>query len=92
MIFETHAHYDDEAFDPDREALLNSLKENGIEYVINVGASLQSTKNTISLMEKYSFIYGALGVHPSETAELNEGQRPRNPSGILPPLGTTRWK
>ena len=72
MIFETHAHYDDEAFDPDREALLNSLKENGIEYVINVGASLQSTKNTISLMEKYSFIYGALGVHPSETAELNE--------------------
>lgn len=72
MIFETHAHYDDEAFAPDREALLNSLKENGIEYVINVGASLQSTKNTISLMEKYSFIYGALGVHPSETAELNE--------------------
>lgn len=72
MIFETHAHYDDEAFDPDREVLLNSLKENGIEYVINVGASLKSTKNTISLMEKYPFIYGALGVHPSETAELNE--------------------
>ena len=72
MIFETHAHYDDEAFDQDRETLLESLKENGIEYVINVGASLQSTKNTIRLMEKYPFIYGALGVHPSETEELNE--------------------
>lgn len=72
MIFETHAHYDDEAFDKDREVLLNSLKANGIEYVINAGASLQSIKNTISLMEKYPFIYGALGVHPSETAELNE--------------------
>lgn len=72
MIFETHAHYDDEAFHQDREALLESLKEHGIKYVINVGASLQSTKNTIRLMEKYPFIYGALGVHPSETAELNE--------------------
>lgn len=72
MIFETHAHYDDEAFHQDREALLESLKEHGIQYVINVGASLQSTKNTIRLMEKYPFIYGALGVHPSETEELNE--------------------
>ncbi len=72
MIFETHAHYDDEAFHQDREALLESLKEHGIEYVINVGASLQSTENTIRLMEKYPFIYGALGVHPSETEELNE--------------------
>lgn len=72
MIFETHAHYDDEAFDQDREALLASMQENGIEYVINVGASLESTKNTINLMEKYPFVYGALGVHPSDTAQLNE--------------------
>lgn len=72
MIFETHAHYDDEEFNQDREALLESLKDHGIEYVINVGASLQSTENTIRLMEKYPFIYGALGVHPNETEELNE--------------------
>ena len=72
MIFESHAHYDDEAFDEDREALIQSLPENGIDTVINVGASLDSCKSTIALMEKYPFVYGAMGVHPSETGELNE--------------------
>ncbi len=72
MIFESHAHYDDDAFDEDREQLLSSLQENGIEYVINVGASLKSTASTIELTNCYPFIYGAAGVHPSETAELNE--------------------
>lgn len=72
MIFETHAHYDDEAFHEDREQLLNSLSLEGIDYVVNVGASIETTKNTLELMEKYSFIYGAVGVHPSETKELNE--------------------
>lgn len=72
MIFETHAHYDDEAFLEDRDTLLESFTENNIEYVINIGASIESTKQTIALMEKYSFIYGALGVHPSDSAKLNE--------------------
>lgn len=72
MIFESHAHYDDEKFDEDRESLLASMPENGIEYIINVGASLATTKNTIELTTKYPFIYGAVGVHPSDTAELNE--------------------
>lgn len=72
MIFESHAHYDDDAFDEDREQLLSSLQENGIEYVINVAASLKSTASTIELTNCYPFIYGAAGVHPSETAELNE--------------------
>jgi TatD DNase family protein len=72
MTLETHAHYDDEAFNEDREQLLNSLTKAGIEYVVNVGASIETTKNTLELMEKYSFVYGAVGVHPSDTAELNE--------------------
>lgn len=72
MIFESHAHYDDEAFDEDREELLTSLRENGIDKVINIGASLDSCKRTLQLMKQYSFIYGAMGVHPSETGELNE--------------------
>lgn len=72
MIFESHAHYDDDAFDEDRDTLLPSLPENGIATVINVGASLESCKTTIGLMEKYPFVYGAIGVHPNETAELNE--------------------
>lgn len=72
MIFESHAHYDDEAFKEDRETLLASMQENGIGTIINVGASIASTQSTIALTEQYPFLYGAAGVHPSETAELNE--------------------
>lgn len=72
MIVDTHTHYDDEAFDEDREQLLNRLPQSGIPFVVNVGASIESTKKTIALTQQYSFIYGAVGVHPSETAELNE--------------------
>lgn len=72
MIFESHAHYDDEAFGEDREELLASLAGCGVEYVINVAASLESVKTTQELMKRWPFIYGALGVHPSETGELNE--------------------
>ena len=71
-IFESHAHYDDEAFDGDREALLAALPENGIEYVINVGASMESVKESIRLAAEYDFIYAAAGVHPNETAPMNE--------------------
>lgn len=72
MIFESHAHYDDKAFEEDRDMLLRSLYANGIDTVINVGASLDSCKRTIGLMDEYSFIYGAIGIHPSETGELDE--------------------
>lgn len=72
MIFETHAHYDDEAFDDDRESLLSSMQEHGIDWVVNVGANLKSTAASIRLAEQYPFIYAAAGVHPSDTAELNE--------------------
>ena len=72
MIFESHAHYDDEAFEEDREELLPPLKEHGIGNVINVGASLAGCRMTLELMEKYPFLYGAMGVHPSETGELDE--------------------
>ena len=72
MIFESHAHYDDDAFEEDRDKLLAGLKENGIGYVINVSSDLDSVRKTISLAEKYSFLYAAAGVHPSDTGELNE--------------------
>lgn len=72
MIFETHAHYDDGAFDGDRDTLLSSMQDNGIGRIINVGASLKSTAASIRLAEQYPFIYAAAGVHPSETAELDE--------------------
>ena len=72
MIFDTHAHYDDEAFDEDRNTLLDFMHTNGISYLVNVGASLKSTAASIKLAEHYPYVYAAAGVHPSETAELNE--------------------
>lgn len=72
MIFESHAHYDDERFDEDREALIASLPVNGIERVINVGASMDSCRATLELIEKYDFMYGALGIHPSDCGELTD--------------------
>ena len=70
MIFDTHAHYDDDAFDSDRDQLLESLNAAGIRAVTNIGASLASCRTTLKLVERYPWMYGALGVHPSETMEL----------------------
>ena len=72
MIFDTHAHYDDEAFDEDRDELLKSMQPGGIGCIVNVGASLRGVQATYDLMQKYDFVYGALGVHPDEVGELNE--------------------
>ena len=72
MIFETHAHYDDEQFDEDREELLSSLAAHGIGTVVNVGASMAGSEATVRLAQQYPFVYGAVGVHPSEVEELNE--------------------
>lgn len=72
MIFESHAHYDDEQFDGDRKELLNSMQENGIGTIINVGATFQSCKEVVQLAQEYPFIYAAVGVHPDEVGELDE--------------------
>ena len=72
MIFDTHAHYDDEAFDDDREQLLERMRNRGVEYIVNVGASMASCKSTIGLIRRFPYVYGALGVHPDEVAELTD--------------------
>ena len=72
MIFETHAHYDDEAFEADREELLDSMQENGIDRIVNACASLESLKDTEALMEKYPFVYGAFGIHPDDADKMTE--------------------
>lgn len=72
MIFETHAHYDDDRFKEDRDATIKRVYESGVNPIINVGASIDSTKTTLELARKYDFIYAAVGVHPSEIADLND--------------------
>lgn len=71
-MIDTHAHYDDKAFDEDREELLADLAAHGVCRVVNSGSSQESCRRTIELMEKYPFIYGSLGIHPCDTAELTE--------------------
>ncbi len=71
MIFESHAHYDDEAFDEDRESLLASMQPHNIGAVINVSASPAGMESTAKLAEKYPFIWGAVGVHPDEVGTMD---------------------
>ncbi len=71
-IFDTHAHYDDSRFDEDRNQLLSSLSDDCVSGIINCGCDLKSSLETVALTEKYSFLYGAVGVHPHEAEETTE--------------------
>lgn len=71
MIIESHTHMDDSAFDEDRDSLIQEIKNSGIEYMMNISASLKSIKTSIELAKQYDFIYASVGVHPSESQELN---------------------
>ncbi len=71
-IFDSHAHYDDESFNEDREAVINELKENGIIGVLNCGASLEGARESAALADKYDFFYAAVGIHPEHANEFNE--------------------
>lgn len=73
MIFDTHAHYDDHAFDDDREELISSLGKNGIAKVCNIGARLKGSRQSIALAEKYDFFYAACGIHPDDCGDMEEG-------------------
>ena len=71
MIFDTHAHYDDAAFDTDRDQLLAVMQENGIGRIVNIGVDPDSIERGYELSQKYSFIYTAVGVHPSDINKLD---------------------
>ena len=64
MLFDTHAHLDDRAFDTDRIPLLEALPRQGIALVMNPGCSAESSRNVDRLTREYDYIYGAVGSHP----------------------------
>lgn len=72
MIFDTHVHYDDEQFGEDREELLSSIQHSGVGAVVNVCSDVASWDKVRDLTEKYTFIYGAAGVHPDSVGDLDE--------------------
>jgi len=68
-LFDSHAHYDAEQFDGDRDAVLRSLPGKGVAHVLNAGTDMQSSGKGIALAEKYGFVYAAAGMHPHEAAK-----------------------
>ncbi|MCL2352182.1 MAG: TatD family hydrolase [Firmicutes bacterium] len=72
MFFESHAHYDDERFDADRDALLASLPASGVTKVVNVGTAVGTSRASLILSEKYDFVYASVGVHPHEAGSCSE--------------------
>ena len=72
MLFDTHAHMDDHAFDADREELLRALPQAGLALVMNPGCSLESSRNACALANTYDYIYAAVGSHPDVADEVNE--------------------
>lgn len=74
MIIDTHAHYDDEQFDPDRDELLKGMEAGEIGLIVDAGSTVASWGKIVKLTEEYPFMYGAIGVHPDEVGTLDEEQ------------------
>lgn len=72
MIFDSHAHYDSDMFEEDRDNVIKGLNAAGIAKVVNVSSDRASVDKTLALVDKYDFFYGALGIHPTDTKEITE--------------------
>lgn len=70
MIFDTHAHYDDRAFDDDRDRLLEQMRSHGIGRIVNVTSDYASQFSSLELASRYDFIYTSVGLHPTEVYEF----------------------
>lgn len=88
MLFDTHAHYYDKAFDPDRDALLSALPERGVELVVCPGCDLESSRASVVLAERYDYLYAAAGYHP----ENLEGVALADLDALLPLLAHEKVK
>lgn len=72
MLFDTHAHLDDQKYDADREAMLGRARDAGVGLILNVGYDLASSQRSIDLAEQYDFVYAAVGVHPHDAKTVDE--------------------
>ena len=73
MIFDTHAHYDDPIYDPDRAQLFRELRANGVGLILNPGCDIPSSRRAVALAEEYDFVYAAVGIHPEDCAGCTAG-------------------
>ena len=77
MLFDSHAHYDDRRFDPDRDELLSSMPQRGVSRILCVAADLNSADKCLQLADRYPFVYAAAGVHPHEAKSFDPGETDR---------------
>lgn len=71
MIIDSHAHLDSPDYDGDREEVIQRARDNGVEYILNIGCDLQSSLRSVELTEEYDFIYATAGIHPHEVKDIN---------------------
>lgn len=71
MIFDSHAHYDDQAFDQDRDDILRKVEESGIGHIVNAGTNIESSRLSVHLADEHGFVYAAVGIHPEDAGEFN---------------------
>lgn len=72
-IFDTHAHYDDEAFMEVQHDLLNKMHSEGVEGIVNIGCSMETSRKMVDFIKQYNFLYGTVGVHPDAIDHLSRG-------------------
>ncbi len=72
MIFETHAHFDDKRYNEDRDEVIMECFNNDITKIVNIGADMRSSKNSVALAKKYEFVYATVGVHPHDVKNMTE--------------------
>ena len=72
MLFDTHAHLDDEKFDKDRSAVIKKCSEEGVAYILNAGSNMATSVKSINLAKQYDFVYASVGVHPHDASQMDE--------------------
>ena len=74
MLFDTHAHYDDERFAGDRDALLASMPERGVELIVNPGCTVKTSRTAVELAARFAHVYAAVGIHPENCHDFTPAQ------------------
>ena len=72
MFFDTHAHYDDDKFDADRDAVLAAMPEGGVDLIVNPGCTLESSRTAVALASRWGHVYAAVGIHPGDCAGTSD--------------------
>jgi TatD DNase family protein len=73
MLFDTHAHYDDDRFDGDLDAVMTAMPGAGVSYILNASSSVQAAKKGLAIAERYPFVYASVGVHPHDAKDMDDG-------------------